>query len=100
MNKFSHTLINKTISLSDNKYKIIAQLDEGTYGQVFEAKCLKTQEIVVAKIINCDSKDVPNGLKGHKERSGLMELGFLKKFDHPNVIKLKDFGCLIKGNCK
>nr|VDD51563.1 unnamed protein product [Brassica oleracea] len=65
-------------------FEKLEQVGEGTYGQVYMAREIKTGEIVALKKIRMDN-----------EREGfpitaIREIKILKKLDHPNVIHLKE----------
>ncbi|OIW04170.1 hypothetical protein TanjilG_00730 [Lupinus angustifolius] len=71
-------------SRSIDCFEKLEQIGEGTYGQVYMAKEIKTGEIVALKRIRMDN-----------EREGfpmtaLREIKILQKLDHENVIKLKE----------
>ncbi|KAK3135645.1 hypothetical protein QOZ80_5BG0421650 [Eleusine coracana subsp. coracana] len=71
-------------SRSVDCFEKLEQIGEGTYGQVFMAKEMQTQEIVALKKIRMDN-----------EREGfpitaIREIKILKKLHHPNVIQLKE----------
>jgi cyclin-dependent kinase 12/13 len=71
-------------SRSVDCFNKLEQIGEGTYGQVFMAKEIKTGEIVALKKIRMDN-----------EREGfpitaIREIKILKKLHHENVIKLKE----------
>ncbi|XP_057830855.1 cyclin-dependent kinase C-2 isoform X2 [Cryptomeria japonica] len=65
-------------------FEKLEQIGEGTYGQVYMAKEIKTGEVVALKKIRMDN-----------EREGfpitaIREIKILKKLKHDNVIKLKE----------
>ncbi|XP_022153776.1 cyclin-dependent kinase C-2-like [Momordica charantia] len=71
-------------SRSVDCFEKLEQIGEGTYGQVYMARELKTGEIVALKKIRMDN-----------EREGfpitaIREIKILKKLHHENVIKLKE----------
>ncbi|KAJ4822621.1 Cyclin-dependent kinase C-1 [Turnera subulata] len=71
-------------SRSVDCFEKLEQIGEGTYGQVYMAKEIKTGEIVALKKIRMDN-----------EREGfpitaIREIKILKKLHHDNVIKLKE----------
>ncbi|RZB67351.1 Cyclin-dependent kinase C-2 isoform B [Glycine soja] len=71
-------------SRSVDCFEKLEQIGEGTYGQVYMAKEIKTGEIVALKKIRMDN-----------EREGfpitaIREIKILKKLHHENVIKLKE----------
>ncbi|XP_031279793.1 cyclin-dependent kinase C-2-like isoform X2 [Pistacia vera] len=71
-------------SRSVNCFEKLEQIGEGTYGQVYMAREIKTGEIVALKKIRMDN-----------EREGfpitaIREIKILKKLHHENVIKLKE----------
>jgi cyclin-dependent kinase 2 len=63
------------------KYKKGEKLGEGTYGIVFQAKDLQTNEVVAIKKIKFDHEDegVPS--------TTLREIALLKSLNHPNIVK-------------
>ncbi|CAE6094012.1 unnamed protein product [Arabidopsis arenosa] len=71
-------------SRSVDCFEKLEQIGEGTYGQVYKAKEIKTGEIVALKKIRMDN-----------EREGfpitaIREIKILKKLHHENVIQLKE----------
>ncbi|XP_043697749.1 cyclin-dependent kinase C-2-like [Telopea speciosissima] len=71
-------------SRSVDCFEKLEQIGEGTYGQVYMAREIKTGEIVALKKIRMDN-----------EREGfpitaIREIKILKKLQHENVIKLKE----------
>jgi cyclin-dependent kinase 2 len=63
------------------KYLKGEKLGEGTYGIVFQAKNLQTNEIVAVKKIKLDHEDegVPS--------TTLREIALLKSLSHPNIVQ-------------
>ncbi|KAF9623644.1 hypothetical protein IFM89_003676 [Coptis chinensis] len=71
-------------SRSVDCFEKLEQIGEGTYGQVFMAKEIRTGEIVALKKIRMDNE---------RERfpiTAIREIKILKKLHHDNVIKLKE----------
>ena len=60
------------------------KLGEGTYGVVYKAKNIETQEIVALKKIKLKKEDdgVPS--------TAIREISLLKGIKHPNVVELKE----------
>ncbi|KAL5706950.1 [pyruvate dehydrogenase (acetyl-transferring)] kinase [Ranunculus cassubicifolius] len=78
-------------SLADS-FEKLAQIGEGTYGQVFMAKEIKTGEVVALKKILMD-----------KEKEGfpitaIREIKILNKLHHENVVQLKEI-VTAPGDC-
>lgn len=67
-----------------DKYRKIDKLGEGTYGIVYKARNLETNEIVALKRIRLESVDegVPC--------TAIREISLLKELDHPNIVRLSD----------
>ncbi|CAF3926955.1 unnamed protein product, partial [Rotaria sp. Silwood1] len=63
-----------------DKYEKIERIGEGTYGTVYKARSLLTQEIVALKKVRLDDEDdgVPS--------SALREICLLKELRHPNIV--------------
>jgi cyclin-dependent kinase len=57
---------------------------EGTYGEVFKARCLKSNRIVALKRIKLDGED--EGIPS----TAIREISILKELSHPNVVDLVD----------
>ncbi|VDN54061.1 unnamed protein product [Dracunculus medinensis] len=66
------------------KYEKLEKIGEGTYGTVFKAKNVETQEIVALKCVRLDDDDegVPS--------SALREICLLKELKHENIVRLYD----------
>ncbi|CAM4920101.1 unnamed protein product [Rotaria socialis] len=64
-----------------DKYEKIERIGEGTYGTVYRARSLLTQEIVALKKVRLDDEDdgVPS--------SALREICLLKELRHPNIVR-------------
>ncbi|UJR35534.1 hypothetical protein I4U23_028288 [Adineta vaga] len=67
-----------------DKYEKIERIGEGTYGTVYKARSLLTQEIVALKKVRLDDEDdgVPS--------SALREICLLRELRHPNIVRLLD----------
>lgn len=66
-----------------DRYQIIKNLGDGTYGMVFQAINLKTQETVAIK-------KMKRKFSSWEECVSLNEINSLRKLTHPNIIKLKE----------
>jgi serine/threonine protein kinase len=55
---------------------------EGTYGEVFKARCQKTDRIVALKRIKLDGED--EGIPS----TAIREISVLQELQHPNIVKL------------
>jgi len=64
---------------------------EGTYGEVFKGRCLKSQRIVAMKRIKLDHED--EGIPS----TAIREISLLKECQHRNVVELLETHCE-KGN--
>ena len=64
-----------------DKYQRLEKLGEGTYGVVYKAKNLETNEIVAIKKIRLEKEDdgVPS--------TAIREISLLKGLKHPNVVE-------------
>ncbi|XP_030535035.1 cyclin-dependent kinase C-1-like isoform X1 [Rhodamnia argentea] len=71
-------------SRSVDCFEKLEQIGEGTYGQVFMAREIKSSEIVALKKIRMDSE------KEGFPITAIREIKILKKLQHENVIKLKE----------
>ncbi|CAF1252961.1 unnamed protein product [Adineta ricciae] len=67
-----------------DKYEKIERIGEGTYGTVYKARSLLTQDIVALKKVRLDDEDdgVPS--------SALREICLLRELRHPNIVRLLD----------
>lgn len=63
-----------------DRYSKIEKIGEGTYGVVYKAKDLNTDEFVALKKIRLEAEDegVPS--------TAIREISLLKELDHPNVV--------------
>eukprot|EP01012_Entosiphon_sulcatum_P041313 TRINITY_DN55147_c0_g1_i1.p1 TRINITY_DN55147_c0_g1~~TRINITY_DN55147_c0_g1_i1.p1 ORF type:complete len:395 (+),score=73.33 TRINITY_DN55147_c0_g1_i1:74-1258(+) len=66
-----------------NRYKIIKQIGDGTYGSVFKAQHLQTGEIVAIK-------KMKQKFYSWEECLQLREIISLRKLNHANIIKLRE----------
>merc|ERR1719265_757813 len=73
----------------DERYERIEKkpLGEGTYGEVYKARCNKTNAIVAMKRIKLDQEE--EGMPS----TALREVSLLKELCHPNIVKLLDVHC-------
>lgn len=69
---------------SASSFEKIAQVGEGTYGNVFKAKDRITNEVYAMKKIKMDRE------KEGFPITALREIKLLKQMEHPNIIKLKE----------
>ncbi|CAG9327750.1 unnamed protein product [Blepharisma stoltei] len=69
---------------SASSFEKIAQVGEGTYGNVFKAKDRITNEVYAMKKIKMDRE------KEGFPITALREIKLLKQMDHPNIVKLKE----------
>ena len=65
-------------------YEKLEQVGEGTYGQVYMARCKETNDIVALKKIRMDNE------KEGFPITAIREIKILKKLRHRNVIDLKE----------
>jgi len=66
-----------------NRYKVIKQLGDGTYGSVWKAQNRQTNETVAIK-------KMKRKFYSWEECMALREVKSLRKLNHPHVIKLKE----------
>ena len=66
------------------RYQKMEKLGEGTYGVVYKAKDMATNEIIALKKIRLENEDegVPS--------TAIREISLVKDCQHPNIVKLKD----------
>eukprot|EP00762_Andalucia_godoyi_P002314 ANDGO_07516.mRNA.1 Cyclin-dependent kinase 5 homolog len=66
------------------KYQKLEKIGEGTYGVVYKARNLETNELTALKRIRLDSEDegVPS--------TAIREISLLKELRHPNIVRLQD----------
>jgi calcium-dependent protein kinase len=77
-------LINQAYGSYDKHYATIgAPLGEGSYGQVFRAKHLKSSQIRAMKVIKKHNKN--------DDQEIINEINILKTIDHPKVVKIFEF---------
>jgi serine/threonine protein kinase len=71
----------------EREYEREAKLGEGTYGVVYKARKIASQEVVAMKQIRLDHEEegVPS--------TAIREISLLKELTHPNVVKLLDVRC-------
>ena len=79
----SLTVSHPPISLTPNRYKVIKQLGDGTYGSVWKATNRQTNEVVAIK-------KMKRKFYSWEECMALREVKSLRKLNHPNVVKLKE----------
>lgn len=66
------------------KYQKLEKLGEGTYGVVYKARNLETDETVAIKKIRLEKEDdgVPS--------TAIREISLLKNLKHPNIVELRE----------
>ncbi|CAL4919132.1 unnamed protein product [Urochloa decumbens] len=62
------------------KYELLHELGKGSYGAVYKARDLRTQELVAVKIIS-----LTEGEEGYEDIRGEIEM--LQQCSHPNVVR-------------
>ncbi|KAF8378850.1 hypothetical protein HHK36_030199 [Tetracentron sinense] len=67
-----------------DKYDILEEIGKGTYGVVYKARDILTNETVALKKVDLgqDGGGIPS--------SALREISILKEMDHENIVRLKD----------
>lgn len=63
-----------------DKYEKIAQIGAGTYGVVYKARDIETNEIFALKKIRLESED--EGIPS----TAIREIALLKELQHPNIV--------------
>jgi len=79
-----HLFINEINFSPEKKYKIISNIGQGSYGNVFLAYNIYTKEKVAIKKIY-KTLDIIN------ESEIINEIEILKKLNHPNIVKILEF---------
>lgn len=74
-------------TILNNRYKILSQLGKGGMALVYKAADLSINRVVAIKMIRTDRKLTASALKRFDR-----EAKFLAKLDHPNIVKLYDYG--------
>ncbi len=71
-------------SSKKERYEKIDKIGEGTYGVVYKAKDMKTNDIVALKKIRllADEEGIPS--------TAIREISLLKELQHVNIVKLVD----------
>lgn len=67
-----------------DKYRIIEQVGEGTYGQVYKASDDQTGRTVALKKVRLENE------KEGFPITAVREIKILRQLDHPNIVKLLD----------
>ena len=70
--------------IANGVFHKMGKIGEGTYGVVYKAKNVATQEIVALK--NIKFEDENDGIPS----TALREISLLKQLSHPNIVHLKD----------
>ncbi|CAD8099994.1 unnamed protein product [Paramecium primaurelia] len=68
-------------------YKVIGEVGSGTYGKVYKARCLKTNDFVALKKI--DTKDQKIMAEGFPI-TAIREIKLLKIMNHKNILRLRE----------
>ncbi|KAK7094528.1 cyclin-dependent kinase 9-like [Littorina saxatilis] len=68
----------------DSKYEKLAKIGQGTFGEVFKARCKKTKTVVAMKKVLMDNE------KEGFPITALREIKILQLLDHVNVVSLKE----------
>lgn len=66
-----------------NSFEIIKLVGVGTYGKVFKARDLKSQEIVAMKLMRMEKESEGFPI------TGLREVKILRQLQHPNIVNLR-----------
>jgi len=69
---------------SAQDYYFYEKLGEGTYGEVFKARCKRTNEIVALKKIRMDREEQGFPI------TAIREIIILKSLDHENIVRLRE----------
>ncbi|KAL5217356.1 hypothetical protein ABZP36_018040 [Zizania latifolia] len=80
--KASVSSVPESIAREDpsTKYELLHELGKGSYGAVYKARDLRTQELVAVKIIS-----LTEGEEGYEDIRGEIEM--LQQCSHPNVVR-------------
>ena len=81
----NETLISKNMGNPDKYYKRIKYLGSGSYGSVYMAKNIATDNIVAIKIIEKEEGNMIDDMEIQNE------INILKKLSHPNIVKVYEF---------
>ena len=81
----NETLISKNMGNPDKYYKRIKYLGSGSYGSVYMAKNITTDNIVAIKIIEKEEENMIDDMEIQNE------INILKKLSHPNIVKVYEF---------
>jgi calcium-dependent protein kinase len=79
------TLVSKNYGNPDNYYKRIKDLGSGSYGQVYMAKNIVTDNLVAIKIIEKVQENMIDDMEIQNE------INILKALSHPNIVKIYEF---------
>lgn len=71
----------------ENKYDLAEKIGEGTYGKVFKARVVSTNEVVAIKEMKIDSTE--EGIPS----TAIREIALLKTVQHAQVVRLLDVIC-------
>eukprot|EP00042_Codosiga_hollandica_P049239 m.567264 g.567264 ORF g.567264 m.567264 type:complete len:941 (+) comp57836_c0_seq5:104-2926(+) len=67
-----------------DRYEIIVQIGEGTYGQVYKARDKRTSELVALKKVRMEHE------KEGFPITAMREIKLLKRLNHPNIVCLRE----------
>jgi calcium-dependent protein kinase len=81
----NETLISKNMGNPDQYYKRIKYLGSGSYGSVYMARNIATDNIVAIKIIEKEESNMIDDMEIQNE------INILKKLSHPNIVKVYEF---------
>ena len=71
----------------DDRYVLLETLGIGTSASVYKARDQMTNSFVAVKIFN-----VRNARKREAKEEFLNEVKVMQKLDHPNIVKINEFG--------
>jgi serine/threonine protein kinase len=77
--------------ISKGNFQKLCKIGEGTYGIVYKAKNISTQEFVALKAIKYEEEN--DGIPS----TAIREISLLKQLSHPNIVHLKDV-VMLGGN--
>lgn len=83
-------------SIVDERYELERLLGEGGYGVVYQARQLSTGQYVALKILRLDKIKAKDGSVNEVARFE-REMQLIGRLNHPNIVKLIDFGTMDNG---
>ncbi|KAG4091952.1 kinase-like protein [Neocallimastix lanati (nom. inval.)] len=91
MKETEKELLNILRNTPNQEFEILDHVGTGSYGKVFKARIVKTNELVAIKVIRLEA--------GEDLSDILNEINFLRSCEHQNIVSYK--GCYMrKGNVK